>query len=591
MPTSLKALADPRVVQVAPELYRLPGVATRVPLDGRVFLQQVPKLITPGKPIPPPQPATRMVPLPLPLLFPPQKTKPSPKAESKVPESDGQGFTDANFPLPTDWPRPTGLQAWILTIGIEGGGTYEAYVEGLVRAFVRVDTSQGPRLYTVIAQSVDCNGTFWSAGVGILQTYQRQRILSWRPAGFVPCPERERRAPTVPPLVEPARPQPEVIPDLPLWIPVFPEVKPVPEEPEEPEEPDREEEETRPLPIPAPIPLPAPVPPVPEVPAPVPNEKETKRRLAPVPVELPRIDPKRAPVPVTEPKPSPRRVEPERPVKVPRPEPLPTPPPTREPAPQPQPQPQPIVPPPVTLILDTVRTILIEREVVRTEPEVYIVKPRRKKTEIETEEPEPEKCEELDCLKIWCEKKQLTLSFYKGEWEEDGYVAKSKNESLVVPGPLEELVDYINNRLSDIKRELCEAIDLIAFLDQEPEPFTDRRKYGPQWKIYWGRRNRTQNSMKRLTLPEVERMERPPEPPAISDGKICLHYGIESVSFWGRIWVGRNSAEALEAYLRQIYGEGVKFTRSENPGREYQRGRLVPTRARYWIGERWLPPV
>jgi hypothetical protein len=250
-----------------------------------------------------------------------------------------------------------------------------------------------------------------------------------------------------------------------------------------------------------------------------------------------------------------------------------------------------VVPPPVTLTLQSVRKIPAEKEVVRTETEVYIVKPRRKKIEIATEEPEPEKCEELDCLKIWCEQKQLTLSFYEGEWEEEGYVAKRRSGRLTIPTPLGELVDYINDRLSDIKRELCEAIDLIAFLDHEPEAFTDRRKYGPQWKIYWGKRNRTQNSMKRLTLPEIERMERPPEPPAISDGKICLHYGIESASFWGRIWVGRSSAEALEDYLRQIYGERVKFTRSENPEREYKRGQLVPTRARYWNGERWLPPV
>jgi hypothetical protein len=184
-----------------------------------------------------------------------------------------------------------------------------------------------------------------------------------------------------------------------------------------------------------------------------------------------------------------------------------------------------------------------------------------------------------------------SLTYYQGKWEEDGYVAQRQNKNIRVPQPLEPLVSYVNERLADLKRELCEAIDLLAFVDQEPEPFTDRRKHGPQWKIYWGRRNRTQQSMKVLTLPEVERIQRPPEPPRISDGRICLHYGIESVSFWGRIWVGRSSAEALEGYLRQVYGERVRFTRSENPGRQYKQGQLVPTRARYWNGEKWLPPI
>jgi hypothetical protein len=192
---------------------------------------------------------------------------------------------------------------------------------------------------------------------------------------------------------------------------------------------------------------------------------------------------------------------------------------------------------------------------------------------------------------MWCSIGAGTLPYYVGEWREDGYVPRQESGFLLMPAPLGPLVEYINDRLNDIKLELVEAIDLIAFLDQEPEPYSDRRRHGPQWKIYWGRRRHGQQSMKAMTLPEVERIEIPPEPPPIYDGKICLHYGIEAVSFWGRIWVGRTSADALERYLQQIYGESVKFTRSENPSRRGRRGELVPTRARYWDGQRWRPPV
>lgn len=97
--------------------------------------------------------------------------------------------------------------------------------------------------------------------------------------------------------------------------------------------------------------------------------------------------------------------------------------------------------------------------------------------------------------------------------------------------------------------------------------------------------------MKVLTLPEMgQRIDLPPEPPPIYDGRVCLHYGLNELKFWGRIWVGRASADALEGYLTQIYGEEVKFTRSEGRDRDYSRGRLVPTRARYWNGQKWLPP-
>jgi hypothetical protein len=224
-------------------------------------------------------------------------------------------------------------------------------------------------------------------------------------------------------------------------------------------------------------------------------------------------------------------------------------------------------------------------------PETYKGQPPRKRKTEEEEGPGCEQCEQMKCLEMWCSIGGGTLPYYVGEWQEDGYVPRQQNSFVIVPAPLGPLVEYINSRLNDIKLELCEAIDLIAFLDQEPEPFTDRRRYGPQWKIYWGLRKHGQQSIKKITLPEVERMEMPPEPPTIHDGKICLHYGIESVGFWGRIWVGRASADALERYLRQIYGENVKFTYSESPNRQGRRGELVPTRARYWNGQRWHPPV
>jgi len=152
---------------------------------------------------------------------------------------------------------------------------------------------------------------------------------------------------------------------------------------------------------------------------------------------------------------------------------------------------------------------------------------------------------------------------------------------------LNTLARYLNDRLADLKKELCEAIDLLAFLEQSPEPFTDRRRHGPQWRLYWGRRKRGQQSMKVLTLPELNRrIDLPPEPPEIYDGRVCLHYGLNELKFWGLIWTGRASADALEAYLTQLYGEEVKFTRSEARERDYRRGKLVPTRARYWNGEK-----
>jgi hypothetical protein len=251
------------------------------------------------------------------------------------------------------------------------------------------------------------------------------------------------------------------------------------------------------------------------------------------------------------------------------------------------------VPATTTLVIESIRQVV---EVVRknqltvevqSQPETHKIS----RVRVETDEEDDGCCEELECLKVWCQFSPWNAGYYEGEWEEDGYVAKQRRSTVVLPGPLQAIANYLNDRLADLKRELCEAIDLVAFLEQSPEPFTDRRKYGPQWRIYWGRRNRTQQSMKVLTLPEVNRIAMPPEPPPIHDGRVCLHYGIEAVTFWGRIWVGRNSADALEAYLRQIYGEGIKFTRSDSPERQYHRGQLKPTRARYWSGEKWLPPI
>jgi len=449
-------------------------------------------------------------------------------------------------------------------------------------------------VYDVIwSRRVNCSGASWEGPNNPWGDGRNLRIVSWELIGFVPCPGRRPVHPEVLPLVEPERPQPEWIPFLPRWVPALPEIQPEPEETEE-------TEEEEPLPVPLPLPLPALPPPVPEVPVEVPSEEETERRLAPVPVEVPQIDPKRTAVPATTPQtqPYPWKVTPQRPVVVPVADPLPRPappttlPPTQTPATT---RPQ-VVPATTTLVIEAVRQAVerIRRTQltveVQSQPETYKVS----RTRVKTDEKDPDKCEcceELECLKIWCQNTQWSAAYYKGEWREDEYAARQYRKSLVIPNPLKSLADYLNERLADLKKEICEAIDLLAFIDKQPEPFTDRRKHGRQWQIYWGRRKRGEQSMKTLTLPEVgQRISLPPEPPPIYDGKICLHYGLNAVTFWGRIWVGRSSADALETYLRQIYGESVQFTRSENEDREYRRGRLIPTRARYWNGEKWLPP-
>jgi hypothetical protein len=389
---------------------------------------------------------------------------------------------------------------------------------------------------------------------------------------------------------------PEWIPYLPRWVPALPEVQPEPEEPE----PEPEPEEEEPLPIPLPLPLPALPPPVPEVPVKVPSEVETKRRLAPVPVEVPQIDPKRATVPVTTPKtqPYPWKAEPKRPVVVPVADPLPRPaPPTTLPPTQTPTLPgTQIVPATTTLVIQSVRQVLeqIRRRQLTTEVQSQTETYQTSRVRVRTHEKdrgECECCEELDCLRAWCQFSPWTPGYYKGEWREDEYAAQQHRSFLVVPTPLNPLANYLNDRLADLKRELCEAIDLISFLDQQPEPYSDRRKHGRQWKIYWGLRKRGEQSRKVLTLPEVNQsIGFPPEPPPIHDGRTCLHYGLEALAFWGRIWVGRSSADALEAYLRGIYGDLVQFRRSENQSRYYRRGRIIPTRARYWNGQKWLPP-
>jgi hypothetical protein len=243
----------------------------------------------------------------------------------------------------------------------------------------------------------------------------------------------------------------------------------------------------------------------------------------------------------------------------------------------------------VRQVLERIRRNQLTVEV-QSQPETY----RTSRTRVKTDQKDVEKCEcceELECLKAWCQFTQWNAAYYEGEWKEKEYAARQRRKSLVIPSPLNALANYLNDRLADLKKELCEAIDLVAFLEQSPEPYTDRRKHGPQWRLYWGQRKRGQQSMKVLTLPETgRRIDLPPEPPEIYDGKICLHYGLNELKFWGRIWVGRASADALEAYLTQLYGEEVKFTRSEARERDYRRGKLVPTRARYWNGTKWLPP-
>ena len=593
MATSLKALADPRVARVAPELYRLPSVATRVPLDGRVALQSVRTVAL--APVPPPAPAARMVPPLFLLLHPPRPTVPPPRPNETRPAPGGVGFKEVKFPLPPDLPQPAFLPRFLFYGEYLWGGAYYPFgFEGTGAIEVRVENN-----YTVAVWHVLCNGriirtpAFFGTGA---------RILGWQFIDFVPCPSRQPVFPQTPPLVEPEEPKPAWIPYLPTWVPSLPEIQPAEPEPEPEQEPEPEEpeEEEEPLPVPLPVPLPALPPAVPEVPVEVPSEKETERRLAPVPVTVPQVDPQRAPVPVTTPQtqPYPWKVTPQRPVVVPVADPLPRPaPPTTLPPTQTPTRTRPqIVPAPVTLVVESVRQVLerIRRTQltveVQSQPETY----RTSRTRVKTDQKEVDECEccdELECLKIWCQFTQWNGTYYEGEWRENEYAARQHRKSLVIPSPLNTLANYLNERLADLKKELCEAIDLVAFIEKEPEPFTDRRKHGPQWQIYWGKRRRGQQSMKILTLPEVgQRISLPPEPPPIHDGKICLHYGLNAVTFWGRIWVGRSSADALESYLREIYGDSVQFTRSENENREYRRGRLIPTRARYWNGQKWLPP-
>ena len=589
MATSLKALADPRVVRVAPELYRLPSVATRVPLDGRVTLQSV-RTVTPAS-VTPPAPATRMVPPLFLLMRPPRPTVPPPEPNTTIPGSSSDSFREIRFPLPPGFPRPQALPIWKFRGWARdtrwGPKRFWEYGgrPGIIRFWSSCGRYNGcSRAY----EYIDCNGTVRTHVVNPRGEAPELEVTSWELVGFAPC--RQPTHPEVLPLVEPERPEPKWIPYLPTWIPALPEIQPVTEPEEEPEE------DEEPLPVPLPLPLPALPPAVPEVPVEVPSEAETERRLAPVPVEVPQIDPKRAAVPVTTPQtqPYPWKVEPQRPVVVPVADPLPRPaPPTTLPPTQTPTRTQPqIVPASTTLVIESVRQVL-ERSrrnqltvEVQSQPETLKVS----RVRVKTDEEDKECCEDLECLKVWCQFSQWNAGYYEGEWEEDGYVAKRRRSTLVLPGPLQSFANYLNERLSDLKKELCEAIDLVAFIDQQPEPYSDRRRHGPQWKIYWGKPKRSQQSMKTLTLPEVNRIDMPPQPPPINDGKVCLHYGIEAVSFWGRIWVGRSSAEALESYLRQIYGEDVKFTRSDSPGRQYKQGQLKPMRARYWNGEKWLPP-
>jgi len=89
-----------------PELYRLPSVATRVPLDGRVVLQKLPQIVHPAKTIPAAKPAAKMVPLPLIFLQRPRPTEPNPKAESVEFVPGTEAATEVKFPLPPGWPLP-----------------------------------------------------------------------------------------------------------------------------------------------------------------------------------------------------------------------------------------------------------------------------------------------------------------------------------------------------------------------------------------------------------------------------------------------------------------------------------------------------
>jgi hypothetical protein len=124
----------------------------------------------------------------------------------------------------------------------------------------------------------------------------------------------------------------------------------------------------------------------------VPSERETERRLAPVPVEVPQVDPERkpSPVPQTEPRPNRWRVKPEAPPLVRPGDPLPTRKTTTEP-PQPSTPPQrkrQIVPPTVPKETVLVRRVVNEerRRVltteVQSETETQIIRRRRTRTAV-----------------------------------------------------------------------------------------------------------------------------------------------------------------------------------------------------------------
>mgnify|MGYP001037776272 CR=1 FL=1 len=558
MPSSLKGLARPETRLVAPELFRPP--APKVPLDGRAALRRVPPLLT--RPVQPPRPVP-LAPVPLPLPRPAGRRRPEPTPTASTPGWGGAA-NSVRLPVPA-----RGRYLWRLRF------SYTGLTREIVGPFggYRVLAEQRDRIWVehllVERERNTCEGD-WSLQ-SVVWADTGVRVLGFEIVGFIPCAPPPP-PPTLPPLPETEKPEPRVIPFAPPWtIPVFPE------EPDE-DEPDEDEPEEQPAPL-----LPAPLEPEERPrPAPVPNpQPATPRRPRPAipPLREPQRLPARRPEPrPTETRPRPPLPRPDVPPPVPRPDPRPA---RQQPPPPPEQPQRRRQSPPVVLIARVERIETGETSTSETLPD-----PR-------PNPPETQTCQcpelDLDCLKRWCGSTEQYLDYYVGKWERQGYVGEKRDTKIIVPTPLFSLVEYVNDRLKDLKTELIEAIDLIAFIPAEALESWPKTSAQPYWEVYWGARRRNQQSLKRIRIPGGADLTIP-KPPEIHDGKTQLIVRWPGLTFpYTRIWVGQGSAEAIEGWLKSFKGEfEVRF--QESPTRNFQTGRLVPTRRRHWNGSRWLPP-
>ena len=558
MPSSLKGLARPETRLLVPELYRIP--APRVPLDGRVALRTLPRtVLRPPRPAPP-VPA----PPPLPLFRPPRKRKREPAASAS-----SQRFSE----LPNSFrlPQTAGART-VYRVELLDRYPPRFLKDGIYSRIWLVagtDSYGNPSWdWRVRFEAGACSGYWGETSLfGGLPTPHRIGVT---PVNFVPC--RPPSPPLLPDLPYTQEPEPRSVPYVPPWTtPGLPETTPAPpaeEEEEEPEEPAAPPPPLEPAELPRPAEQPAPPPPQPgPVPLPLPPLTEPRRRPEPAP----QIQPKTRPRPAL-----PR---PDVPPPVPRPDP--------RPARQQPPPPQPEQPQRRRQSPPAVLTARVERiETGETSTSETLPDPRPNPPETQTGQ-----CPELDldCLKQWCGAAGQYLDYYVGKWERQGYVEEKRGTLIVVPTPLSPLVSYINDRLGDLKRELIEAIDLAAFVPAEALESWPKNSAQPYWLVYWGVRRMGRQSLKQLRIPGDADLTIP-KPPEIYDGKIQLIVKWPGLTFpYTRIWVGQGSAEAIEGWLKSFKGEfEVRF--QESPTRNFQTGRLVPTRRRHWNGSRWLPP-